>query len=90
MLWSKGNGQQAHTEFEKSVPREAELLPRLGDDWSEPLGDRPSVHGCLEGAEHEVQRADVLLRFQRNVFFQTAESALIQNGCYTCQVKEKK
>lgn len=35
-----------------------------------------------------MQGTDVLLRFQRNVFFQTAESALIQNGCYTCIAKK--
>lgn len=60
------------TEFEEAVPGETELLPWFGDDRSEPLGDRPGVHGRLEGAEHEVQCTDVVLGFLGNVVFQTA------------------
>lgn len=60
------------TEFEKAVPRETELLPRFGDDRTEPLGDGTCIHGCLEGAEHEVQRANVVLGFLGNVVFQTS------------------
>lgn len=37
-----------------------------------------------------MQGTDVLLRVQRNVFLQTAQSALVQNGCYTCEAKDKK
>lgn len=60
-----------HTELEESIPGETELLPRFGDDRSEPLGDRPRIHGCLEGAEHEVQCTNIVLGFLGNVVFQT-------------------
>jgi len=60
------------TESEEAIPGETELLPWFGDDGSEPLGDGPGIHGCLEGAEHEVQRGDVVLGFLGNLIFQTA------------------
>ena len=60
------------TEFEEAIPGETELLPGFGDDRSEPLRDRPGIHGRLEGAEHEVQRTDVVLGFLGNLIFQTA------------------
>lgn len=57
------------TEFEQAIPGDTELLPRLGDEGPEPLGNCPGVHGCLEGAEHEVQRVDVVLGFLGNLVF---------------------
>lgn len=82
-------GCQPLTKSEKSIPGVTELLPWFGEDWSEPLGDGPSVHGRLKGAEHEVQCINVIFSFLGNLFFQTAESALIQNGSYTCRDEKK-
>lgn len=76
---------QPLTKSEKSIPGVAELLPWFGEDRSQPLGDGASVHGRLKGAEHEVECVNVIFSFLGNLFGQTAESALIQNGSYTCR-----
>lgn len=59
------------TEFEESIPGVTELLPRFGDDWPEPFWDGSGIHGRLEGAEHEVERINVVFSFFGNFIFQT-------------------
>ena len=89
-LCSKTTSHKLLTKFEEAIPRVTEFLPWFGNERSEPLGNRPSIHGCLEGAEHEVQCTDVVLGVLGNLIFQTAQSALVQNGCHTCEEKAKK
>lgn len=71
------SNQHSLTEFEKAVPGETELLPWFWDEGSEPFGDCPCIHCCLERAEHEVQCANVVLSFFRNLIFQAAQSTLV-------------
>lgn len=70
--WTKITSCKPLTEFEEAIPGDTELLPWFGQDRSKPLGDRPGIHGCLEGSEHEVQSTDVVLGFLGNLIFQTA------------------
>lgn len=73
----------ALTEFEQAIPGAAELLPRLGEDGPQPLGNGSGIHGGLEGAEHEVQGSNVLQALLGNLVLQAAQPTLIQDGRYT-------
>lgn len=71
------------TEFEEAIPRATELLPRFGNDGSQPFGDGAGIHGGLEGAKHELEGLDVFLAHLRNLVFQAAQTGLVQDGRHT-------
>lgn len=77
------NSPSMLTEFEKTIPGVAELLPWFGNDGSQPFGNGASVHGGLEGAEHEMEGLNVFLAHLGNLIFQAAQTGLVQDGRHT-------